>query len=68
MSEDLTDQEGLRLAKELAASMEQDRKQADAARGLTTDEISKMVGAERSDITPDAKSPAVTLLTGPKSA
>jgi hypothetical protein len=62
------DEEGLRLAKELAASMEQDRKQADAARALSTDEISKMLGAERTDITPDAKPPAVTLLTGSKSA
>jgi hypothetical protein len=62
------DEEGLRLAKELAASMDQDRKQAHAARVLTTDEITKMLGAERTDTTPDANPPAVTLLTGPKSA
>jgi hypothetical protein len=48
--------------------MEQDRKQADAARVLTTDEITKMLGAERTDTTPDAKPPVVTLLTRPKSA
>ncbi len=39
-----------------------------AARAPTTDEISKMLGAERTDTTPDAKPPVVTLLTRPKSA